>query len=607
LNNRYFNLLIFTIGVIVAVFSWDLISIPLSSEKLLNKFESLKFVNNVYNDQIRFIIFLSIPIISLVTYLQLIEKKFFKNLNNVLIIEKFSYLSRDYTKINAFTILIFFILSVEFLSLNFADFNHHLDIFHEGMWLSASQNLKLTGEYWGSSYIVRGFFGDFYPFFLWEVIGKESVGVTRLFNLLIFFLNKLLLILIARKISLFSNFEKNKMILFFLCLSLLLMSLQGYINPIFQLRTFLFLIFILFILNFFDSYDKNSFFVFFLGLFSSLSFFWYIDIGLYINLILLVFALFFILRFEYKNFIFLVFSVFIGWFIIYLYFPKQEIYNFFDNTYSILTTLHWLYGIEFPTPFLSYDARSGKSILIFLLTSYMIVDLINNHKTENSKFIIVMIFLFIISLTYFNYALGRSDSGHIRNGSGILFIPFFSILLFKSFNFLKFSSIKSGAMYNYINFGLIGLIFISLVLFNKKYENKNFTNIPSFQNSISQLINYSDYEFLDKDFIDFMNYYKNLIKNEKCVSIFTNEVAFYYFLKKPSCSKYYFMFSAPPIKIQKKIIEDFSIKKPKYIIYNSDKDLFYNSQIRLKNLNRFIKNNYIFFKKINGWEIYKII
>ena len=67
------------------------------------------------------------------------------------------------------------------------------------------------------------------------------------------------------------------------------------------------------------------------------------------------------------------------------------------------------------------------------------------------------------------------------------------------------------------------------------------------------------------------------------------------------------MFSAPPIKIQKKIIEDFSIKKPKYIIYNSDKDLFYNSQIRLKNLSRFIKNNYIFFKKINGWEIYKII
>lgn len=607
MNNRYFNLLIFTIGVIVSIFSWDLISIPLSSEKLLNKFESLKYINNAYNDQIRFIIFLSIPIIFLVIYLQLIEKKFFKNFNNILIIEKFVYLRRDYTKINFFTILIFFILSIEFISLNFADFNHHLDIFHEGMWLSASQNLKLTGEFWGSSYIVRGFFGDFYPFFLWELIGKESVGITRLFNLLIFFLNKLLLILIARKISLFSNFEKNKMILFFLCLSLLLMSLQGYVNPIFQLRTFFFLIFILFILNYFGSYDKNSFNVFFLGFFSSLSFFWYIDIGLYINFILLIFALFFILRFEFKNFFLIILSIFIGWFIIYLLFPKQEFYNFVNNTHSIFTTLHWLYGLEFPTPFISHDARSGKSILIFLFTSYMIVDLINNHKKENGKFIAVMIFLFIISLTYFNYALGRSDTGHIRNGSGILYIPFFSILLFKSLNFIKFSTIKSGLIYKYSNLSLIGLIFISVVLFNKKYENKNIKNISNFHNSISKLINYSDYEYLDKDFIDFINYYKKLTKNEKCVSIFTNEVALYYFLRKPSCSKYYFMFSAPPVKIQKKIIEDFSLKKPKYIIYNSDKDLFYNSQIRLKNLNRFIKNNYIFFKKFNGWEIYKII
>ena len=266
-----------------------------------------------------------------------------------------------------------------------------------------------------------------------------------------------------------------------------------------------------------------------------------------------------------------------------------------------------MYGIEFPTPFISLDARSGKSMLMFLFISYMIINLINNHKTGDSKFSFIMMFLFVVSLTYFNYALGRSDNGHIRNGSGLLFIPFFSILLYQIFNFINFNNLKNNVFYNYFNYGLIGLIFISVIFFNKKYENKNITNIPSSHSSILKLINYSDYEFLDEEFIDFINYYKKLTKKEKCISIFTNEVAFYYFLKKPSCSKYYFMFTAPPIKIQKKIVEDISFKKPKYIIYNSEKDIFYNSQKRLKNLNIFIKNNYVLFEKYNGWEIYKII
>ena len=42
--------------------------------------------------------------------------------------------------------------------------NYEVDFFHEGMWLSASQNTKFSNDFWLSSYIVRGLFGDFYPF-----------------------------------------------------------------------------------------------------------------------------------------------------------------------------------------------------------------------------------------------------------------------------------------------------------------------------------------------------------------------------------------------------------------------------------------------------------
>jgi len=66
------------------------------------------------------------------------------------------------------------------------------------------------------------------------------------------------------------------------------------------------------------------------------------------------------------------------------------------------------------------------------------------------------------------------------------------------------------------------------------------------------------------------------------------------------------MFTSAPKKIQDELIEDIKNKKPKFIIYNSKKDNFYNSDIMLKTVNKFILNNYIFFKKFDDWDIYKI-
>ena len=70
------------------------------------------------------------------------------------------------------------------------------------MWLSASQNLKLTGDYWTSSFIIRGLFADFYPFFFGKFLIKV-IGITRLFQLIVFLLNKILILLIIRKIAVF--------------------------------------------------------------------------------------------------------------------------------------------------------------------------------------------------------------------------------------------------------------------------------------------------------------------------------------------------------------------------------------------------------------------
>ena len=143
------------------------------------------------------------------------------------------------------------------------------------------------------------------------------------------------------------------------------------------------------------------------------------------------------------------------------------------------------------------------------------------------------------------------------------------------------------------------------IFINKKYEDKNYNNLFSFKKNVSTLINYSDNEFINKDYQNFIKQYKNLSAKDNCVMVFTNEVAMPYLLKKPSCSKYYLMYTASPISIQKDLIKDLIDKNPVYLIYRSELDKYGHVGNRLRLLDNFINEQYSFFKKINYWEVYK--
>ena len=154
-------------------------------------FDNVDILNNPINDPLRFIVFLTIPLLSIIFLIQKKDKIFFRNFFQLAYFNNKSAVNRNKennSQINFFTYFIFFVLIIEFLFIDFSKFDHLLDFFHEGMWLSASQNLKLTGDYWTSSFIVRGLFADFYPFFLWEIFNKETIGITRLFQLVVFLL-----------------------------------------------------------------------------------------------------------------------------------------------------------------------------------------------------------------------------------------------------------------------------------------------------------------------------------------------------------------------------------------------------------------------------------
>ena len=114
-----------------------------------------------------------------------------------------------------------------------------------------------------------------------------------------------------------------------------------------------------------------------------------------------------------------------GWIIIFFIFPSNELSQFLENTFLILTTLEYIHGIIFPAPF-SDNIRSTKSLLLFLITGFLIIFQIRKFNKNNTLFSISnFFFMYLISLIYFKYALSRSDNVHIKIGLSFLFIYHF--------------------------------------------------------------------------------------------------------------------------------------------------------------------------------------
>ena len=64
--------------------------------------------------------------------------------------------------------------------------------------------------------------------------------------------------------------------------------------------------------------------------------------------------------------------------------------------------------------------------------------------------------------------------------------------------------------------------------------------------------------------------YNNLTITDKCVQIFTYDVAIPYLLKKPSCNKYFFLWNIGNKKNQNLFIESIENRKPNFILLGGD-------------------------------------
>ena len=588
---------------------WEFIKIPFDTSITIKGEHYLPQLHNPLNDSIRFVMFVFIPLFGYLIYNLIINQtKFFIFLkNNFLILEKNNNnfdTNKDLSKIS----FVFFIfLFVEFLSLDFKNFISEIDMFHEGLWLTASSNKIYTNEFWKSSYIGRGLFGNFYNYFAWKIFDTNTVGISRYIPLIFTLLNKLVLILIAKSLIEKTNSDKIIKNFFFIILGFLVIDLFDYdITAGSYFRLFLLLVLTLLLLKYFETFEKTSFSIFVIGLLSSISLFWFIDIGFFVNFIILFLFIFLFLNKLYTNITLLTISIILGWIFFYINLGKIEFIEFIINTYNIIETIEYIQGLIYPTPFFSKDTRSTKALLIILLTGLLIINILINKKNKNSfNLKLSLIFLFLISCVSFKIALSRSDTVHIKAGVLLSHIPFYFILIkylienYKIINYLKRTNIPK-------NFFLILIFTLSSIFMFLKNENTNIKNITNFYSSSKSLINKNDFSFVNNDYKEFIIYYRNLIKDDKCVLIFTNENALPYFLKKPTCSKFYTAYTSSPESLQKRFVEEIRDKIPSYVVYESQIDYYDKPNVTLNIVNNYILDNYTLLEKINKWTIYKI-
>lgn len=597
--------------VLIASLIWEYIKFPFNIAKNIPGEHYLKNLHSPLNDSVRFIVFIFLPLIIFFITKIYFEKKKINHFFNVVFFnfKELGNYSIENKKLSFFFYIIILSVIIQFFCLDFKNYVYQIDTFHEGLWLTASSNAIYTNELWQSSYVGRGLFGNFYNYFVWKITGVNSIGLSRLVTLFFMLLNKIFLVMISKKLVEKTLLNINQKFFLFISLSFSLISLITYDlgAGTFYYRLFVLLFFLYLLLIFFNHFKVWSISFFGIGFFSSLSFFWFLDVGFFVNTIIFILMIYFLVRRDFIRVIFLTLYLSIGWMIFFIVLPKEELSAFYINTASILSSIEYIQGLIYPTPFFSKDTRSTKALLLILVSGIFIINFIlkeNNEISNETK--LSLIFLFLLACVSFKTALSRSDTGHIKAGLSFTYIPLFYSLLYYSIYRIRTLKLFQNLMITSKNLQIIFLSFLIVGILFYKENNANIKNLFSFSNSFTYLIQQKDSKFLDKDYVELIDFYKEISKNEECVQVFTNETVIPYLLKKPTCSKYYFVYIVSPKHLQIKFLSDLASKKPKYILYDSDADIYDDPKSRLSIVNDYILDNYTIYQKLNKWTILTI-
>jgi len=585
---------------------WKQIEIPYDPKNLIQG-EFFFKKHNPINEVIRVLTFVLIPILAfLISYLICFKNKVYKinpYSNDFFLKKSKTQDNNESIKKISYAFLLF--LTLDFLIIDFSLHVTEIDIFHEGTPLVPPLNNLFNDTLWLSTLYDYGLVGNNLGLLISKFTNNYSVGSVRFVNLLLLFFNQILLVFICRKLISGLNFDKYTKNIFFILLTFLVISFIDYnVSAIsyFPPRACLFLLFLVVVIDFLTGIKSSFWKIFLVGNFSLFSILWWIDIGIYINLLIAVLLIYLITQKEYLKVSYILSGIFSAWFIFSFYFSIDEIREFFYQIKFLTSISGYLLGLEYPQPFSAHSSRETRALLLLVFAGvFTIVLNFNKNISLNfpAKFIISI--LFVSSIIFFQSSIMRTDAPHIKYSSGpYMFILYFSILYFLFYNLQKS---KINIYFKKISSNFILISFICfLAIINIKIF--NFSNLLNLKTNISGLIYAADEKFLSDKYKIFVKYYSKLSKDDDCIQILSDDIALPYLLKKPSCTQFFIPAHILIDWNEDKFINQIQKSNSQFILYSSPL-IWLNNKDNMPNVVSFIKNNYYLYNNYMGWHIYK--
>ena len=613
-------------SIIFVIFLWDKIYFPFTNPlEIISEYSKQSY--NPINEPIRYLIFISIPLlVTLFCCNFFIEDSFTNIKNRIFQDDKITSNNEKNKKIKIVFFIFFIYIFLEFFSINFT--YNSIDLYHEGEKLTPAYNYFISGGSWSSSYVTHGLFDEIFATSLtWKLFGLETIGLSRLQVLILNLIFKICLVILSAQITKKFILNENKKILSFVLLSLLMLGLSNFNiweAHLLSYKNLSLILFLIFLVEIIDNKNFSVFFAFVLGLLSILSMLLRLDTGAYLNLAIFLLFFFLIFKGEMKKSIFLLMGFVLGWITFFLIITQSEAKFFIENSLSIFQNHGFIDGIIHPTPF-SDDPnswRATKSIISILICGLILIYLfVFNDKKLSNQSKILLIFIFLISVTQYTQALSRSDGPHIRGTLGFPII-FLSICFINKIFQIKtnyFDQINKNVKKSFFLFILIGQVFFLFLMSkfaigysHKEYSSMrqtiNIANIKTFKSRFDKFINREDNYYLNDKLIDIVNYYKDIAKNDKCVQIFNYDTAIPYLIKKQTCTRYFHIWAIGSKKNQLKFINELKISKPNFILLGGPRNYYGGTSAseRLPYAYKYILDNYSKYKQIDEWIFYKI-
>ena len=324
---------------------------------------------------------------------------------------------------------------------------------------------------------------------------------------------------------------------------------------------------------------------------------WSLDRGIVYNIILISLIFFMLIKKDYKILIYSSIFMFTSWYIFFLILG-DEFFYFFENTKSIIAEMNYIHGIIHPIPFTDdpNSTRSSKTLVLILLNLIISIKLFfNSNEKISNNFKFLLIYISIVSFLTYLYALGRSDGPHIKE-------TFAYPLMFQSFLLSNLILIVLKKKFSNILNKRSNFIIISILILFAINLNYSFKNIKSISTRIEKFVKLDDEKFLKKNELELIEKIRPLLIENRCIQLFSNDVALLYLLKKESCSRFYFTWSVGSHKNQKKLISELN-KNTLIISGGPSYSWDFPINIKLPVLSDYINKNYDLLYKVNDYKI----